>query len=1098
MQQRETLQIRKDRRTTGMDRQQSREKLTERCRRYGLLLLMLVGIGLFGHDRASAQQFGDPCDSISITQKFVSAGCCWDFTLNNIQSLQAFDDIKITVLTPGASVTSGAGGLPTTTTAISINHAFPNGLPTGQTTVRGCFDAPGGFLSIIFEWKYQGETVCRDTLEIDCPPDQGKDTCATDTLKISTGWNPYDETLHSTGDYTSFWQVVSDPDATTTEPRPASVITKNPAWDGPLGVSQWISSYPTASNDKNGTYIFESCFCVKEGARNVRLVFDILADDRARVYINGNLVGGTPLSWGFKTPANHVDSNITQFIRPGRNCIRVEVDNTNSVAMGLDLDGFIIADGLGLERAACCDPTSVLTGAKYHDLNCNGKRDAGEPGIPGWKIVLSNGDTATTDGLGNYYFYNVPAGNWIIAEINQPGWTQTAPATGTHSVSLTAGGAIGGLDFGNCSDDKPVDCFNYRADTTICEDQSPAGGQIYLHQFGIRPLLPCQYNYAAGFTSLTPGVNVNPTSIPSLPSGWSAQTLVVTGPGATPGTVVVVEIKICCVAGQPGAPGDTVDCCTDTIRFVLPECDDDPQDCKDCCEEFPKHFERLSQWSSSSGTTSVKGLLQAGNTQICKVTATLVEARINGQPTWGQFIPTSNLGGTPGVSAYMHDVTWTGVDVSSGLTPFNLRLRFPGVARGRFTDRIDYCVRFTYTDKNCVSCDTVICFSQRRYKWLFPGGFTNALERDIEIDDDKQGGPAAAPAATFEGALTDTEQGTLTVNFPEGPPELGEIRYVGLEIDPAEEFVEITGGTSTDYTYYNKAASFGIASEPFSIAPGGSTTVDLTYNDGSPNRNRLDHWITIRFVRTSDPSDTLEENGRVTFFRENFKGGDILELGKAQPTEARTYALYLQAKNASEEPLSALDLSTPKGVEILAIGPGTEENEVALHFIDDADRDAAAIDLTGAATTVPATGTIGPIYVTVATDQKEFALDFTTRNRFGTVVSEGSITIDNDPTSVHDAGGSAGSDNRMLSALWPNPANRNTTVALTLQQSRDEVSISIVDARGRRVGTVLSDSRMHGGEHRLLVDTSELPGGNYHILVESDGDVETLPLRVVR
>ena len=635
------------------------------------LLLAIICTGTTGLNA----QIGSPCDSIGITPQYRGPGCCWDFVLDNNQSFQFFNSITATVLTPGGSVVSASGGFPATTGPITANWAFPNNLPKGKTTVSGCFKSSTGIVKLIFEWKYQGKTICHDTVEIDCPQGQD-DTCDTDTLRISTGWDPYSNGLHSIGDYTTFWQVISDPSPSTTEPRPASVIAKHPAWDGPLGTSHWISSYPSANNDTNGTYVFQTCFCVKEDARNVRLVFDILADDRARVYVNGTQVGATPLSWAFKNPANHIDTNITSLIKPGRNCIKVEVDNTNNVAMGLDIDGFITADGVGLERSVCCDPDGILTGAKFWDKNCNGKRDPGEPGLPGWTILLSNGDTAITDALGNYYFNNLPPGNYTLSEVNQSGWSQSYPASpGTHSIFLSAGQAIGNLDFGNCKEE-PQGCLEYRPDTTFCEGKN-GPSYFYVHNFNIRSLLPCQYTQTASVTVLSPaGVSVSPTSFP-VSGAWSSQSMVISGIGATPGSTVLMQVKICCVFVDPnGQVHDTIDCCYDTIRVVLPDCPGS-HDCPDCCKEFPKEIFRSFQWSSSSGFTSVLGSLQAGSTQICTVSATLVEARVNGQPVFGQFIPTNLLGGTPGTIPYMHEVIWTGVDVSTGPTPFRLRLPLP-------------------------------------------------------------------------------------------------------------------------------------------------------------------------------------------------------------------------------------------------------------------------------------------------------------------------------------------------------------------------------------------------------------------------------------
>jgi RHS repeat-associated protein len=84
-----------------------------------------------------------------------------------------------------------------------------------------------------------------------------------------------------------------------------------------------------------------------------------------------------------------------------------------------------------------------------------------EPGLPNWTIYLDlnhdghldPGDPYTvTDANGNYAFTNLQPGTYTVAEVQQTGWTQKAPTPvppGTYTVTVAAGQAISGLDFGN-------------------------------------------------------------------------------------------------------------------------------------------------------------------------------------------------------------------------------------------------------------------------------------------------------------------------------------------------------------------------------------------------------------------------------------------------------------------------------------------------------------------------------------------------------------------------------------------------------------------------------------------------------------------------
>ncbi|NLF30932.1 MAG: hypothetical protein GX591_08610, partial [Planctomycetes bacterium] len=94
-----------------------------------------------------------------------------------------------------------------------------------------------------------------------------------------------------------------------------------------------------------------------------------------------------------------------------------------------------------------------IAGVKYHDLDGDGVKDAGEPGLAGWTIQLKDSAgaviaTATTDANGAYSFDHLVPGSYTVAEVQQAGWRQTAPAAGVHSVTLTDADATG-IDFGN-------------------------------------------------------------------------------------------------------------------------------------------------------------------------------------------------------------------------------------------------------------------------------------------------------------------------------------------------------------------------------------------------------------------------------------------------------------------------------------------------------------------------------------------------------------------------------------------------------------------------------------------------------------------------
>ena len=116
-----------------------------------------------------------------------------------------------------------------------------------------------------------------------------------------------------------------------------------------------------------------------------------------------------------------------------------------------------------------------ISGVKYNDLNANGVKDEGEPGLAGWTIRLyadTNGNgsldagettivaSAVTGAGGSYAIGGLAAGNYVVCEVLQETWFQSAPANtkcaaiaglgaGGYAVSLGQAGLATNLDFGN-------------------------------------------------------------------------------------------------------------------------------------------------------------------------------------------------------------------------------------------------------------------------------------------------------------------------------------------------------------------------------------------------------------------------------------------------------------------------------------------------------------------------------------------------------------------------------------------------------------------------------------------------------------------------
>ena len=106
----------------------------------------------------------------------------------------------------------------------------------------------------------------------------------------------------------------------------------------------------------------------------------------------------------------------------------------------------------------------------WNDLNGNGVQDAGEPGIPGVTVTLTDFDdnvfaTTTTNDDGLYEFCNLPAGSYISIVGNGPdGSTISTPVQ--DYISLGEGEIYEDADFGFWLEIDPCDTIDGGAITT--------------------------------------------------------------------------------------------------------------------------------------------------------------------------------------------------------------------------------------------------------------------------------------------------------------------------------------------------------------------------------------------------------------------------------------------------------------------------------------------------------------------------------------------------------------------------------------------------------------------------------------------------------
>jgi hypothetical protein len=104
-------------------------------------------------------------------------------------------------------------------------------------------------------------------------------------------------------------------------------------------------------------------------------------------------------------------------------------------------------------------PIPHVTGVKYEDLNANGKRDPGDPGLSGWTIRLRYGGnvvaTTTTAADGSYSFaldadkLPISYGIFKVEEVGKAGWLPEEEPAAFEVPPGAEGKTFSGKDFGN-------------------------------------------------------------------------------------------------------------------------------------------------------------------------------------------------------------------------------------------------------------------------------------------------------------------------------------------------------------------------------------------------------------------------------------------------------------------------------------------------------------------------------------------------------------------------------------------------------------------------------------------------------------------------
>lgn len=251
-------------------------------------------------------------------------------------------------------------------------------------------------------------------------------------VSLNTGWNENAEAIIASGQPDDDWDLILDAAAGPT-PRDADVVTPNPAWLT-LPDSGWVSS-ATPPGGPNGTYIYETCWCMDDSFTSPLLTFAIRADDQADVLLNGSIILTLPDgTFNDPTAIGISVTDPTKFF-VGLNCLTVRVQQLHGGPHGFNLAGSVTAtDG------RCCGCYAV------------------PPDAEGWWRLDETTGTTAADSVGGH--------DGTHSEFGGPTGLPPTPATGKVAGSLSFDGIddfvdvpdAPGLDF-DAGDDLTIDAW---------------------------------------------------------------------------------------------------------------------------------------------------------------------------------------------------------------------------------------------------------------------------------------------------------------------------------------------------------------------------------------------------------------------------------------------------------------------------------------------------------------------------------------------------------------------------------------------------------------------------------------------------------------
>lgn len=639
---------------------------------------------------------------------------------------------------------------------------------------------------------------------------------------------------------------------------------------------------------------------------------------------------------------------------------------------------------------------------------------------------------------------------------------------------------------------KPKPCIEVKQIEFKCKGLDDQGNQMYTMELTANSCAP------ATLLISSPDGTFAPSSFSITSASWNINT---TFTYTSTNNPVKVNYTLIC--------GDEV--CRDSILWDVPPCDNPPP-VDECCVKFIHTIGNPKiQHVSSTGTVSLNVPMTAGPSPIKKFTATIVSAQLkracgNAPASWirifgditGGSLVVAPAAGPQLLDLYSREATWgpgACIDWNKG-AHLGLNMIFPPFSGGfKCYDSLNFKIRYTFTDCDCRTCDTLVSYTIVRKMQFLPwddvltGGLgIGVLKGLAEPGNELQ---AEVPENTSL-IMNDQNSGKLWVISPDN--DENNVVIKGIEVKSPEVELENIG-ISGNNGYMQGDVAF-IFTE---IKAGQSVGVDLKFNNDS---QKMKFPIQVRYNYSFVDSEEMYFTEPIKYmaYVPGAESDDMNIDESSKPTKVHTYALYFSNTNGYEQTISAIGLIPNGDIKILAVGPTVSQSDET-YLIPRLQEDgqylisSALIGEIG----VLAGKTIKPIYITVSgVDELNSTIQFNTYGMNEEFVSTGTVKLINPISKVGDSFGSNSND-VIIQSIVPNPANDFVTVTFSTSSILSNAMISIVDMLGREVINIDENyGAINQGTHIKTINVAKLTSGSYYFLIQSDSGTVSKPISIVR